>query len=89
MNWMVLSCKRATLLIEQSHHQPLSFLARLQLNIHLKICEKCTRYKKQSFFIENAIKANTNSLLNLSGIKLSDPAKSRIQKEIDKNLNKM
>lgn len=89
MNWMVLSCKRATLLLEQSRHQPLSLLGRMQLSIHLKLCENCTRYEKQSLFVETTIKANLNSLLTLSGYKLSDRAKSGIQKEIDNYLNKM
>jgi len=83
---IVLSCKRASLLIEKGHHQPLSFIDRIQLKMHLSICDKCTEYQKQSFLIENSMKNNIGYFLTVSGFKLSDASKTRIQKAIEENL---
>ena len=83
---IVLSCKKASLLIEKGHHQPLSFVDRIQLRMHLSICDKCTEYQKQSFLIENCMKNNIQEFLKSSGFKLSDTSKIRIQKAIEENL---
>ncbi|MDP2388087.1 MAG: hypothetical protein Q8M29_17055 [Bacteroidota bacterium] len=88
MNLIVLSCQKATLLIEKSHDKPLSFMDKLQLNIHLKICDKCAGYQKQSLIIENALKSNHQSFSNPSDFKLADTSKIRIQKEIEEKLKK-
>ena len=88
MNILMLSCHKATLLIEKGHARPLSFTERAKLKMHLAMCDKCTEYQKQSFIIENAIKANHQSFSNPSNFKLADTSKTRIQKEIDENLKK-
>lgn len=86
MNLIVLSCHKATLLIEKSHNQPLSFLDKVQLSMHLKICDKCVGYQKQSLLIENVLKANHQNLSNPSNFKLSDDYKSLIKNVIDKKI---
>lgn len=83
MNIIVLSCRKATLLIEKSHNEPLSFIDKAQLSMHLKICDKCSGYQKQSLLIEKILQANHQNLSNLTDFKLSDTSKSRIQKAID------
>lgn len=85
MNLIMLSCRKATLLIEKSHTQPLSFIDKVQLRMHLAICDKCAGYQKQSLLIENILKANHKNLSNPSNFKLSDITKTRIQKVIDEN----
>jgi len=64
----------------------LSFFDRIQLKIHLSICDNCTEYQKQSFLIENCMKNNIQEFLKSSGFKLSDTSKIRIQKAIEENL---
>lgn len=68
MKKIVLSCKRATELVEKQHATQLSFLERNQLNFHLKICKHCKEYKEQSEVIESLI----NKLYTLSNIKEGD-----------------
>lgn len=86
MNIVVLSCQKATLLIEKGNSKPLSFMDKLQLNMHLKMCSKCADYQKQSVLIENILKSNHKNFSNPSNFKLSDTSKIRIQKAIDDNL---
>lgn len=86
MNLIVLSCQKATFLIEKSHDKPLSFFDKLQLNIHLKICDKCAGYQKQSFLIESVLKNNAANFSNPASFKLSDTSKTRIQKVVEDNL---
>lgn len=86
MNLIALSCKKATFLIEKSHGEPLSFMDKVRLSMHLKICDKCAGYQKQSLLIENVLKANHKNLSNPSDLKLSSDARARIQETIDSNL---
>ncbi len=82
----MLSCKKATYLIEKGNSKPLSFMDKLQLAMHLKMCSKCADYKKQSVLIENVLKSNHLKISNPSEFKLSDTSKLRIQKAMDGNL---
>ena len=84
----MLSCHKATLLIEKSHGMPLSFIERMKLKMHLAVCDKCAGYQKQSLIIENVLKSNHQSFQNPANLKLADTSKNRIQKVIDDNLKK-
>lgn len=86
---MVLSCHKATFLIEKSYDKPLSFIDKLQLSIHLKICDKCAGYQKQSLLIERVIKSNRQPISNTSNYKLSTDSRNRIQRALDENSKKM
>ncbi len=88
MNIIVLSCYKASLLIEKSQVQSLSFLDKLQLSMHLKICYKCSEYQKQSLFIENILNSNKKNIPNPTGLKLSPESKSLIQSKINQILKK-
>lgn len=48
----VLSCEKATLLIEKQLHTSLSPLEKLQLRIHLSLCKYCTAYKHKALFLD-------------------------------------
>lgn len=82
----MLSCQKATLLIEKSHSNPLSFVERIKLKVHLSMCDKCTEYKKQSVLIDNALKANRRNIPNSQDLKLSESSKAMIQKALDEKL---
>lgn len=88
MNLIVLSCRKATFLIEKSHDKPLSIFDSLQLSMHLKICDKCAGYQKQSLLIDSVLKNNSKNFSSPTSFKLSDTSKSRIQKAVDDNLKK-
>ena len=48
MNWLVLSCKKATTLIEKKLLVKLSFKEEVQLKLHKSMCSACTAYENQS-----------------------------------------
>lgn len=48
MNWLVLSCRKATELIEKKLLVKLSFKEKMQLQLHKSMCSACTAYEKQS-----------------------------------------
>ena len=48
MNFMILSCKRSSALIDQSAIIKLNFIENIQLTIHKSICSACNAYQNQS-----------------------------------------
>lgn len=57
MQLLFLSCLKATGLIEKKLHFRLSFREKMQLKAHKMMCEACTRYEKQSEFLEKGIQS--------------------------------
>ncbi|WP_042369909.1 hypothetical protein [Bacteroides neonati] len=49
----VLSCQKATFLIEKQLHTPLLPLEKWQLRTHLSLCKYCTAYKHKAVFLDN------------------------------------
>lgn len=88
MNILFLSCKKATLYIEKSHGKPLSFVEKMQLHFHLKMCDKCLEYNKQSFIIETVLKSHQKKVVDPTNLTLSENFKTLIQSKIDSNLKK-
>ena len=84
----MLSCHKATLLIERAHVRPLSIVERIKLKMHLAMCDKCTEYQKQSFIIETALKSHQKRTIDPSNLTLSDNFKTLIQNKIDSGLKK-
>ena len=52
----VLSCKEASLLLSQAEDRRLSWLERLQLRLHLSLCDACTRFSRQIAFLRTALR---------------------------------
>jgi hypothetical protein len=52
---IMLSCRKATELIEKKLHQKLSRRERVQLKWHKSICDVCTLYEKQVVFLEKIL----------------------------------
>ncbi len=88
MNLIMLSCHKATFLLEKSVDMPLSFMDRIQLSMHLKICDKCAEYQKQSSLINTLLRNKAKNFNNSKDLKLSEITKTRIQSTIDNNLKK-
>lgn len=84
----ILSCKKATLLIEKQQVQRLNPIRRAQLFMHLKICDGCFQYQQQSLLIEKLLKEKNHTLSQLSELSLSDKSKALIQKLIDEKMKK-
>ena len=52
----MLSCKKATELIEKRLVTRLSSVEKIQLKMHTMMCKRCTSYEEQSDIIEKSLK---------------------------------
>jgi len=51
----MLSCVKASEMIEKKIHFNLSFREKIQLKMHKMMCKACTNYEKQSILIDKSI----------------------------------
>ena len=63
MNAMMLSCVKATELMEMKEHLPLGLLKTMQLNMHTLMCSGCRNYMKQSQLIDELFQKEFDTLL--------------------------
>lgn len=61
MNILMLSCKKATMLIEKKSFIRLTFKEKIQLGMHKSMCDACTSYEKQSKKIDEILSKKINS----------------------------
>jgi len=74
-----LSCQKATALIEKKREVNLSFLERVKLLIHVKMCNVCKAYIKQSDMLDKGMQVSSN-LKNTKSINTAELQKKIIQK---------
>lgn len=55
MHILLLSCLKATELIEKRFYFKLSFKEKLQLKMHKIMCDACTNYERHSKIIERGV----------------------------------
>lgn len=88
MHTLFLSCLKATELIEKKLNFRLSFTEKLQLSMHKMMCDACSKYEKQSIFLEKGIEAgqkkiyyelDVEELKNLIHAKIGQQGKSSSQ----------
>lgn len=77
---ILLSCLKATELLEKKFHFKLSFKERLQLKLHLAMCDICMNYQKQSKLIEKGIAVLHESKVNETD---TQELKSKICEQLD------
>lgn len=78
---LLLTCKKATLLIELDQEGLLSNRQKFQLKIHLKICEICNIYKTQSKNMNELLKRKfSKKLPSISNPELKEKIHSQINK---------
>jgi len=63
MHILLLSCYKATELIEKKMHFKLTVKENFQLKIHKSMCKACSNYEKQNIIIEKGI-ANLGNMKN-------------------------
>ena len=80
----MISCKKATTLIEKKSVVGLSFAEKFQLRMHTAMCSACTNYQKQSLFIDTVLKHTSHHL----PAKPSADNTDRVNRLISKILNK-
>lgn len=57
----MLSCVKATELMEIADTNPLSFRQHLQLRMHMVMCSGCRNYMKQTALIKEVLRKNFNA----------------------------
>ncbi len=62
MNAMMLSCVKATELMEMKENVPLGLLKTMQLHMHTAMCSGCRNYMKQSRLIDELIEKKFNAI---------------------------
>ena len=83
MNFLMLSCKRSTELIEKKSDSGLNLMERLQLSMHMSMCSACSAWQKHSAEMDTALHHHSDpDQLSESNESLSDEAKSNILKNI-------
>lgn len=78
----MLSCKKATELIEKRLVTKLTTVEKIQLKMHTAVCSNCSTYESQSDIIENCI-AKIHQPDN-KPMKLSSKRKEQILKQFEK-----
>ncbi len=63
MNAMMMSCVKATSLMELKEQVPLSFIKNMQLRIHIMLCSGCRNYMKQSKIIDELLDKKFSSVV--------------------------
>lgn len=61
MNFLMLSCFKATELIEQRQMTNLGVFDLMRLHMHTMMCDACRMYEKQSKIINTALKTELSS----------------------------
>ncbi len=61
MNVMMLSCIKATELLEMKEHVSLGVIKTLQLHFHLSMCSGCRNYRKQTKLINKLLNTHMNN----------------------------
>ena len=84
----MLSCKKASGLIEKKLHFPLNTVEKLQLKFHTSMCEMCSSYQDQSEDFDKLLndQVNADSISSTAPKEgLSQDIKDNILKQIEKN----
>ncbi|MEX1240352.1 MAG: hypothetical protein WEB30_11565 [Cyclobacteriaceae bacterium] len=86
MNMMMLSCRKATELMERKTFGELDAFARFQSFMHTSMCDACKLYEKQSQFLENILRKQSGEPVDDKdpGKHLPDHVKSRIISELER-----
>ena len=81
----VLSCTKATYLIEKQLHAKLNLIERLQLHIHLSLCSYCSDYGKKAELLDELTKMSVrdNEVDPLFTSKEIDNFKKKVCKKIN------
>ena len=85
MKFMMLSCLKATELIEKKILFRLSQFERLKLYYHTKMCEVCAKYENQSVILHETLKKSATEPISNDEIdeKTMDSIKKAIVKKLD------
>ena len=87
MQLLLLSCKRATELIEKKLLTKLSLREKVQLTMHKSLCDACTAYEKQGKLIDDLLSKHIHKEedgIKSNAIVENEDLKKKILEKIEK-----
>ncbi|WP_134088532.1 hypothetical protein [Olivibacter sp. XZL3] len=78
-------CRKATFLVEKQQSEKITAEEEIELQLHLKGCDMCRIFMKQSALINQFAKKLVGSAYN--ELRLEDGFKEQLQKRIDKKMD--
>lgn len=89
MKHLILSCKKATELVEKKEIQSLSFVENIQLKTHMAMCKACANYKRQSLGLGKLIKEYYEKNISTKDRNEIDPLdKEQLRESVRKNIGR-
>ena len=89
MRKLMISCDKATFLITKAQEGEISFIEKIDLELHLMACKFCKLFRKQSSFLsDNVEHLGKHPNESLPNSKLTDARKAAIQQALQEELNK-
>lgn len=82
MSLLLMTCKRATELIEKRSVAGLTIVERFRLRLHTSMCRACSEYKTQSNFLQKVLQKWFAEHDHQEDAKLPEPVKKTIIKEV-------
>lgn len=82
---MMISCKQASLLLSQSLDRRLTWWERLQLRVHLLMCDACKQFSHALARLRQSLKLNADAIELDTTIQLSAKARAHITDVIRSN----
>ncbi|SHJ61905.1 hypothetical protein SAMN02745146_3550 [Hymenobacter daecheongensis DSM 21074] len=79
----IISCRQATLFVEQQADGALAPLARNSLWLHLRYCPYCSRYAKQTVLVSELARNAVRAAASAAQPGLSNEAKERLQQLLE------
>ncbi|MBH2003271.1 MAG: hypothetical protein I8H66_01150 [Sphingobacteriia bacterium] len=79
---IMLSCRKATELIEKQFVAQLSLKERVQLNLHKSICDACTAYEKQSRLLNDLLKKQASATPDQIAEQENEALKANLLKQL-------
>ena len=85
IHFFVLSCRKATELIEKKIYFKLSLIEKIQLRLHMSLCDACVKYKKQSWLLHKILKHfdHDHQAGNLPSASSVEELKKKISNQLD------
>ncbi len=80
MNILLLSCLKATELMEKKLHIEISFKEKIQLKMHTTMCGACKKYEQQNILLDKLLKNKNSNKLNIKIEEFKSEIKSKINK---------
>lgn len=81
---VIINCKEASQLVSQAMDRPLGWRKRFDLWVHLVVCGMCRQFLKQLRLVRVTLRRMVSQAESDESVKLTDEARSRIRKALDK-----